>query len=100
MADEPRHETWYVVQRAPVIAAVATLATLLASVVIAAHVYDRTLQPTHLRPVQTFPAPGVDTFIHDGVNDPHRPLPAPSPTPAIEAAKRQVVHDGLAGWPR
>lgn len=91
-------EGWSVPQRTPAVAAVATIGFLVVMLLLAGWIYSRTLRPERRQPVTTFPAPGVETFIHDGARDPHRPARAVQPDPAIEAAKRQVVAEGLAGW--
>lgn len=102
MADRPEAapEGWQVPQRAPMIAAALVPLVLLAALLGLGHLYDVRLRPqTHVA-VQTFPAPGIDTYIHDGGRDPERPRPHPAPDPAVERAKRAVAAQGLAGWPR
>lgn len=94
--DEP--EGWQVPQRPAVIAALAVPAGLLALLLVAGHFYARDVQPLHRQPIETFPAPGIETYIHDGALDPHRPRPARPRDPAIAAAKRAVAAQGLAGW--
>lgn len=91
-------EGWGVRHRPAVIAALAT-PTLLALLLFGAgRFYIRDLRPGTRQPVHTQPAPGLETYIHDGVRDPERPLPHPRADPRIEAAKRSVTRTGLPGW--
>lgn len=91
-------EGWRVRQRPAVIAGVATPIVLLGLLVFAAQFYDKDLRPSQRPRVTAFPAPGVETFIHDGVEDPNRRTRRIPTDPRIEAAERAVARDGLAGW--
>ena len=91
-------EGWRVPQRIALITAVLVPLAMLAIVVAAGWVYNHRLHPPRRQPVTTFPAPGVETFIHDGAADPERPVTPPPVDPAIDAAKRRVAADGLADW--
>lgn len=93
-----QREGWHAPQRLPIIAAAATLAALLGALLLAAWYYDNTLRPQRRAPVTTFPAPGIDTYTHDGVEDPIRPRPTPRVDPAVTAATRAVLAEGIAGW--
>ena len=102
MAERPEAEPedWRVPQRAPMIAAVAIPLGLLGAVALAGHFYGSRIAPARAERVTPFPAPGIETYVHPGARDPHLP-PAPHrPDPAIAAAKRAIVRDGMAGWPR
>lgn len=95
---EPQPENWTVPEVKPLGVALATLGMLIAVLLLAGWFYRQRIEPKRQQPVRTFPAPGVETFTHDGAHDPDRlrlPLPA---DPAVEAAKRQVVAEGLPGW--
>lgn len=95
MADaQPHRETWRVPQRAPAIAAAALLVLVAILLVLAWRVYAGSIAPTRHPPLTTFPAPGVETFVHDGVRDPERPRAAPTPDRALAAAKAAVVAEG------
>ena len=98
MAEADAPEGWHVPQRPAFIAAVAVPLVLLIVVAAAGRLYDRHLRPAHRQPVTTFPAPGVETFIHDGVRDPVRHPAPPAQDAAVAAAKRQVAAQGLADW--
>ena len=100
MAESAHPQGWQVPQRTPVLVAVAVLALLLALLGVAGWVYRSTLAPQHTQPMHSFPAPGVESFVHDGVEDPHTPSSPPRRDPAIEAAKRDIVAHGIAGWPQ
>jgi hypothetical protein len=91
-------EGWTVAQRRGFIAAVLTPLVLALCVVGAARLYDRYLRPQHRQPIATFPAPGVETYIHDGVGDPKRTPRRAAADPALAAAKRAVVAAGLPNW--
>lgn len=91
-------ERWRVPQRPFFIAGALLPLALLAAVIIAGRAYDAHLRPAHRAPVTTFPAPGVETFIHDGRADPIRSTRPTATDPAIAAAKRRVVVDGVPGW--
>jgi hypothetical protein len=96
MNDAP--EGWRVPQRVAFIAAAAVPMVLLAALLLAGRLYDDRLRPAHRQPVTTFPAPGVETFIHDGGHDPHRPAPRARADAALVSAKQQVVAGGLSNW--
>jgi hypothetical protein len=91
-------EGWGVRHRPAVVAAVATPVVVALLLLAAGWFYTRALKPETRAPVHTFPAPGLESYIHDGVNDPQRPPPRPRADPRIEAAKRSVAQGGLAGW--
>lgn len=93
-------ERWTIGRRAGRVAGIAAVAVpvgLLGAVALAGWFYDRDLRP-EMRRVTTFPAPGVETFIHDGALDPHKAAPHPRPDSAVAAAKRATAAEGLAGW--
>lgn len=99
MADFPeQQEGWRVSQRRGFIAAALVPLVLGLCVVGAGRLYDRNLRALHRQPVTTFPAPGVETFIHDGQGDPKRPPHAAPADPTLAAAKRAVVAGGLPDW--
>ena len=98
MTDDPHPEGWRVPQRPAMIGAVAVPLVLLIVLLIAGRFYDARLRPQHRQPVTSFPAPGIETHTHDGQGDPPRVLPKRGLDPRIEAAKRAVVADGIAGW--
>ena len=91
-------EGWAVRHRPAVIAAVAVPCGLAACLFAAGWLYDRDLRPAARQPVTPFPAPGLETEIHDGARDPHRPLAPVRSDPRIAVAKRAVVGSGIAGW--
>lgn len=91
-------EGWEVRHRPALIAAVAMPAVMLALLLVAGHFYDADLRPKTWRPIVTQPAPGLETYIHDGGKDPHRPHRVARPDPSIAAAKRAVAAEGLPGW--
>ena len=91
-------EGWQVKHRPGVIAAMAIPVTLLALLIAAGFVYNRTIRPNAFQPVMMFPGPGLETRVHDGVEDPRRPSIRARPDPQVDAAKRAVARDGLAGW--
>lgn len=98
--EKPRHEGWQVAQRPAVLGAVLVPLGLLGSLLLAGRAYEGKIEPRHFQPVRTFPAPGVETFIHDGTGDPHRPKSRPAPDRGVEAAEREIVQEGLPGWTR
>ena len=91
-------EGWQVPHRLGLTAALAIPVALLALLIVAGFGYNRTIRPAPLQPVTTFPGPGVETFVHDGVEDPQRPHVRTQADPRVQAAKRAVVRDGLAEW--
>jgi hypothetical protein len=96
MSDEAP-EGWQVRQRPAMIAAVMIPLVLLLVVTVAGWFYCRDLAPARRAPVTTFPAPGIETYSHDGAGDPQRPLPPTKADPRLDAAKRATV---AQGWPR
>jgi hypothetical protein len=96
MADDPS-EGWAVPQRVPMIAAIAIPLTLLIVLIAAGWFYRHDLAPRRHPPVTVFPAPGVETYVHDGARDPVRSVATPTPDPRIDAAKRAIV---AQGWSR
>ena len=95
-ASEP--EGWQVRHRPALIAALAVPVALLTLLIAASFAYNRTIRPNTFQPVTTLPGPGLETFVHDGVEDPRRPAVRTRPDPQVQAAKRAVVREGLAGW--
>jgi hypothetical protein len=95
MADDAP-EGWQVPQRRAMIAAVTIPVTLLALVAAAGWLYERDFAVRH-HPVTPFPAPGVESYVHDGALDPVRPAPTRRTDAQVDAAKQAVV---AAGWPR
>ena len=96
--DEAPPEGWHVPQRLPTIAAILTPLVLLGVLIAAGTFYDRRLRPQRLAPVHTFPAPGIETFVHGGVKEPRlRAVPPPIDPAAVHAADALVKH-GLPGW--
>jgi hypothetical protein len=93
-------EGWDVRQKFAILAALGTVTTLVVLLVVAGYFYDRELRPETHRPYATFPAPGIETAIHAGANDPHLPTPVSPTDPAIAAAKREIAANGLPGWER
>lgn len=91
-------EGWSVRHRPAVIAALAVPLVLAVLLIVAGWFYDRDLRPTIRQSVTPFPAPGLETFIHDGAQDPYRPRSPVKPDPAIATAKRAIVRDGIVGW--
>ncbi len=96
MADDAP-EGWRVPQRIPMIAAIAIPLGLALVLLLAGWFYDRDLAPTHRAPMHSFPAPGLETFVHGGGRDPHGATAHPAPDPRLDAAKRAIV---AQGWPR
>ena len=96
MADDAS-EDWYVPQRRGMLAAAAIPLVLLLLVVSAGWSYNRYLAPAHRAPIKTLPAPGIETYIHDGAGDPHRPVVPGKPDSRLDAAKRATI---AQGWPR
>lgn len=98
MADAPDDahapEGWQVPQRKAMIAAVSFPLALLTIVLVGGWFYERDVAPGHRAPVTTFPAPGLETAIHDGALDPERPPLPTRPDPAIAAAKRAQIERG------
>lgn len=90
-------EGWRVRQRPALIAGIATPLALLGLLMLGARFYDASIRPER-RPVTTFPAPGIETFVHDGAKDPDRPQRRVATDQRIEAAKNAIVRDGLPGW--
>lgn len=97
-ANDDTPEGWGVRQKPALIAGLATPVLLLIALLVAGWFYDRDLRPKTQQPIVSFPAPGLETFVHDGVQDPQRPAGPATPLPAIEQAKRSVVSGGLVGW--
>ena len=97
-SNEP--EGWAVRQRVGMLAAVGTVATLVVLLIGAGMVYDRTLRPKTYQHHVPFPAPGLETLIHDGVKDPRAAAPSTTPDAGVAAAKRRILSNGLAGWER
>ena len=101
MADEREEnapEGWHVPQRPAMIAAVAVPLGLLVVLLAAGAWYDRSLRPQRIAPVHSFPAPGIETFAHDGLKDRGRRIrPAPADA-AVTRAEAEVVAGGLPGW--
>ena len=93
-------EDWEVRHRPALIAGLVTPAILLVLLLAAGWLYNRNLRPKTGQPVTAFPAPGLQTFIHDGVKDPYRPRLRDTQDAQIAAAKRAVVADGITGWER
>lgn len=93
-------EGWSVRHKPAVIAAVATPLLLALLLVVAGWFYDRDLRPATRAPTTPFPAPGLETAIHDGARDPHRPPVVVEPDMQVRAAKRAVLAEGIAGWDR
>ena len=93
-------EGWAVRHRPAVIAAVAVPLVLMLILLAAGWLYDRELRPSTRQPVTPFPAPGLETSIHDGAQDPYRPRVKAVHDSQVTAAKRTVVQDGIAGWER
>jgi len=93
-------ERWDVRHRPALIAGLATPVVMLALLLVSGWLYNRNLRPRTQQPVTAFPAPGLQTFIHDGVEDPYRLRPRTRPDAQVAAAKRAVVADGIAGWER
>ena len=93
-------EEWHVRHRPALIAGLATPVVLLVLLLITGWLYNRNLRPLTQQPVTAFPAPGLQTFIHDGVEDPYRPRPRATPDAQVAAAKRAIVADGIPGWER
>ena len=98
MADRDRAEGWSVRHRPAMIAALAVPCGLAALLFAAGWFYERDLRPGARQPVTPFPAPGLETFVHDGARDPHRPLPPVRRDARIAAAKRAVAAGSLTGW--
>ncbi len=99
MAERDRTpETWRVPFARGLLIAVAMPLVLLASLVVAGLVYDRTLRPLTAFEVAPLPTPQLETRINIPTVDPRR---APEPRSAdarIAAAKKAVVLTGLRGW--
>jgi len=97
---EEAAEGWSVRHRPAVIAGLATPVVLLVLLLVSGWLYNRELRPATRQPVTAFPAPGLQTFIHDGTQDPYRPRIKAQPDAQVMAAKRAIVADGIAGWER
>ena len=97
MAD-PR-EGWRV--DAPRAARVAVLipVLLLVFLSLASWLYFARLRPNRQRPFATFPAPGIETYVHPGVTDPVITVPRPVADARLRTATQEVVREGLPGWP-
>lgn len=95
---EGRPEGWDVRHRPALIAAAVLPTVIFALLLIAGHFYNADLRQKTWRPVTGFPRPGLETFIHDGGEDPRRPHPIARPDPSIAAAKHAVATQGLPGW--
>ena len=93
-------EGWSVRHRPAVVAALLFPLVLAGLLIVAGWFYDRHLRPSTRQPVAPFPAPGLETFIHEGAQDPHRPRAQPHAEARLAAAKRAVLRDGIAGWER
>ncbi|SEM57245.1 hypothetical protein SAMN05192583_0680 [Sphingomonas gellani] len=91
-------EGWSVRHRPALVAALATPLVLTVLLAIAGWLYCERLRPVVRQPVTAFPAPGLETFVHDGVADPYRPSRHTRPDPTIAAAKRSVVDGGIRDW--
>lgn len=91
-------EGWHVPQRVAFVAAALVPLALLLGVVATGRGYVCHERPVLHHRTATFPAPGVETFIHDGHGDPVRPPQPVAIDPAVAAAKQAVVHEGIAGW--
>jgi hypothetical protein len=96
MADDTP-EGWQVPQRIPMIAAAVIPLVLLILLLGSAWFYDRDLAPTRRAPTHSFPAPGIETYVHGGARDPHDAVVYPGPDPRIEAAKHAIL---AQGWPK
>lgn len=99
MAEADAPEGWRVPQRIAFVAALLVPLTLLVVIVAAGWVYGHYLRPKRQQPMTTFPAPGIETYIHDGHGDPARPPPQVQTDTAIAAAKRETAR-GPADWGR
>ena len=89
-------EGWGAPLRAPLIATALLLVGLLTALVIAGHIYRRTLRPEAEPPRARFPAPQLETIQtppHQPRADWHQPPPA-----RIGAAMRATVAQGDALW--
>lgn len=91
-------EGWHVRHRPAVLAAATTPLILGLLLFGAGQLYVRKVKPATRQPVHVFPAPGLETYIHDGANDPKRVPPRLRRDGSIAVAKHAVVRDGLAGW--
>ena len=96
--DEP--EGWGVPFRIGAISGIAVPVVLGLAVLAAGAVYDHTLRPKIVYTVTPQPAPGLETDIHAGTNDPEVAPPLAYPDPYIERAKAEVAAQGIAGWNR
>lgn len=91
--DDAAPEGWQVPQGRALLAMLLIPLLLALAVWGSARVYDRRVKPRLYRDVATFPAPGIETYIHDGESDPVRTPARPHADAAIEAAKRSLVAD-------
>lgn len=98
MADDTTPEGWGVRHRPAVIAAIVAPLALGLLLLIAGWFYTARLKPQIRQPVHAFPAPGLETYIHEGARDPYIPPKRPRADPAVTAAKRSVAKTGLPGW--
>lgn len=90
--DEP--EGWAVRTRPAYIAAAVTPVMLLVGVLAAGWGYTKYLQPETRQGVKPFPAPGIESYIHDGLGDPERVRPRTKTDAAVETAKRAAIAEG------
>lgn len=66
MAERPHRQGWRVPLRMPVIATLGTLALLIVLLLIVGWVYRERIAPQRRQPIHSFPAPGIETYIHPG----------------------------------
>ncbi|MGN6621558.1 MAG: hypothetical protein ACTHKR_10910 [Sphingomonas sp.] len=91
-------ESWAVPFRIGAISGVMTPVVLVLIVLGCGAIYRHSLRPALVYSVTPQPAPGLETAIHPGTNDPEVAMPPTKPDPAITRAKREIVAGGLAGW--
>ena len=97
--DPPSPEGWHVRQRLPTLVGLAIPLVLLTILLIAGTVFNHRVRPGLVPSFRTFPAPGIETYLHGGDKDPKARTAPPPGDPAVARAVAAVAATGVPGWP-